>query len=111
MGNRCIFREKRGDDKAEGLSLMSLLVRLTVVMLWMLEWRLSLTLELRQMMYFCAWLANYIGVEADVPSVPGSSTLSHQENRILGEVEEQIEQTLAKVFENYKSLDDSICWV
>lgn len=26
----------------------------------------------------------------------------------MGEVEEQIEQTLAMVFENYKSLDDSI---
>jgi hypothetical protein len=69
----------RGDGKAEGLPLMSLLVRLTVVMPWMLEWRLSLTLELRRMMYFYAWLANYIGVEADVPPVPGSSTLSHQE--------------------------------
>ena len=30
------------------------------------------------------------------------------QNRILGEVEEQIEQTLAMVFENYKSLDESI---
>ncbi|PWZ22658.1 hypothetical protein Zm00014a_009860 [Zea mays] len=38
----------------------------------------------------------------------GTATLSHQENRILGEVEEQIEQTLAMVCENYKSLDDSI---
>ncbi|KAG2654205.1 hypothetical protein PVAP13_1NG490900 [Panicum virgatum] len=37
-----------------------------------------------------------------------TATLSHQENRILGEVEEQIEQTLAMVFENYKSLDESI---
>ncbi|XXG86523.1 hypothetical protein AAC387_Pa11g1398 [Persea americana] len=35
------------------------------------------------------------------------STLSHQENRILGEIEEQIEQILALVFENYKSLDES----
>ncbi|XP_010266256.1 PREDICTED: uncharacterized protein LOC104603800 [Nelumbo nucifera] len=34
-------------------------------------------------------------------------TLSHQENRILGEVEEQLEQILALVFENYKSLDES----
>ncbi|CAK9169170.1 unnamed protein product [Ilex paraguariensis] len=34
-------------------------------------------------------------------------TLSHQENRILGEVCEQIEQTIALVFENYKSLDES----
>ncbi|KAG8072473.1 hypothetical protein GUJ93_ZPchr0006g44245 [Zizania palustris] len=38
----------------------------------------------------------------------GTSALSHQENRILGEVEEQIEQTLAMVFENYKSLDESL---
>lgn len=30
------------------------------------------------------------------------------QNRILGEVEEQIEQTLAMVFENYKSLDESV---
>ncbi|OIT28396.1 PREDICTED: uncharacterized protein LOC109212700 [Nicotiana attenuata] len=35
------------------------------------------------------------------------STLSHQENRILGEVEDQIEQIFALVFENYKSLDES----
>ncbi|KAI7754526.1 hypothetical protein M8C21_028896, partial [Ambrosia artemisiifolia] len=34
------------------------------------------------------------------------STLSHQENRILGEIEDQIEQILALVFENYKSLDE-----
>ncbi|XP_048233125.1 uncharacterized protein LOC8267056 isoform X2 [Ricinus communis] len=34
------------------------------------------------------------------------SVLSHQENRILGEVEDQIEQILALVFENYKSLDE-----
>ncbi|KAK9063154.1 hypothetical protein SSX86_017024 [Deinandra increscens subsp. villosa] len=34
------------------------------------------------------------------------STLSHQENRILGEIEEQIEQILGLVFENYKSLDE-----
>uniref|UniRef100_A0A0D9VLB6 Uncharacterized protein n=1 Tax=Leersia perrieri TaxID=77586 RepID=A0A0D9VLB6_9ORYZ len=38
----------------------------------------------------------------------GTAALSHQENRILGEVEEQIEQTLAMVFENYKSLDESL---
>ncbi|CAM0944009.1 unnamed protein product [Alopecurus aequalis] len=38
----------------------------------------------------------------------GAATLSHQENRILGEVEEQIEQTLAMVFENYKCLDESM---
>lgn len=35
------------------------------------------------------------------------STLSHQENRILGETKDQIEQVLALVFENYKSLDES----
>ncbi|KAG9450790.1 hypothetical protein H6P81_010755 [Aristolochia fimbriata] len=34
------------------------------------------------------------------------STLSHQENRILGEIEEQINHILAVVFENYKSLDE-----
>ncbi|KAL5705885.1 hypothetical protein ACHQM5_024118 [Ranunculus cassubicifolius] len=34
------------------------------------------------------------------------STLSHQENRILGEVEDQIEQIISLVFENYKSLDE-----
>ncbi|KAL8143887.1 hypothetical protein V2J09_016919 [Rumex salicifolius] len=36
------------------------------------------------------------------------NTLSHQENRILGEIEDQIEQILALVFENYKSLDESL---
>ncbi|GKA00362.1 hypothetical protein Tco_0672912, partial [Tanacetum coccineum] len=35
------------------------------------------------------------------------NTLSHQENRILGEIAEQIEQVLAVVFENYKSLDEN----
>ena len=35
------------------------------------------------------------------------STLSHQENRILGEITNQIEQILALVFENYKPLDES----
>ncbi|XAR48510.1 hypothetical protein NMG60_11031358 [Bertholletia excelsa] len=35
------------------------------------------------------------------------SILSHQENRILGEIEDQINQILALVFENYKSLDES----
>ncbi|XP_050206018.1 uncharacterized protein LOC126655767 isoform X2 [Mercurialis annua] len=34
------------------------------------------------------------------------SVLSHQENRILGEVEDQIEQIFSLVFENYKSLDE-----
>ncbi|KAI0499098.1 hypothetical protein KFK09_019999 [Dendrobium nobile] len=33
--------------------------------------------------------------------------LSHQENRILGEMREQIDQVLSLVFENYKSLDES----
>ncbi|XP_042449618.1 uncharacterized protein LOC122034435 [Zingiber officinale] len=36
------------------------------------------------------------------------NSLSHQENRILGEIEDQIEQILAIVFENYKSLDESL---
>ncbi|KAJ3695853.1 hypothetical protein LUZ60_001230 [Juncus effusus] len=36
------------------------------------------------------------------------NTLSHQENRILGETGEQIEQIVAMVFENYKSLDESV---
>ncbi|KAK4274158.1 hypothetical protein QN277_017432 [Acacia crassicarpa] len=35
------------------------------------------------------------------------SSLSHQENRILGETKDQIEQILTLVFENYKSLDES----
>ncbi|XP_047327055.1 uncharacterized protein LOC124930749 [Impatiens glandulifera] len=34
-------------------------------------------------------------------------TLSHQENRILGDVEEQINHILSMVFENYKSLDET----
>ncbi|KAH0455216.1 hypothetical protein IEQ34_015248 [Dendrobium chrysotoxum] len=34
--------------------------------------------------------------------------LSHQENRILGEIEVQIEILLALVFENYKALDESL---
>ncbi|CAI0467807.1 unnamed protein product [Linum tenue] len=36
------------------------------------------------------------------------STLSHQENRILGEIKDQIEQILSLVFENYKSLDETL---
>ncbi|RWW86950.1 hypothetical protein BHE74_00004240 [Ensete ventricosum] len=36
------------------------------------------------------------------------NSLSHQENRILGETQEQVEQVLAMVFENYKSLDESL---
>ncbi|KAL9667324.1 hypothetical protein QQ045_001676 [Rhodiola kirilowii] len=35
------------------------------------------------------------------------NTLSHQENRILGEIRDQLEHVLALVFENYKSLDES----
>ncbi|CAN4114847.1 unnamed protein product [Withania somnifera] len=35
-------------------------------------------------------------------------SLSHQENRILGEVSEKIELIVALVFENYKSLDESL---
>ncbi|GJV25035.1 hypothetical protein Tco_1377730 [Tanacetum coccineum] len=35
------------------------------------------------------------------------STLSHQENQILGQIKEQIEKTLAVVFKNYKSLDEN----
>ncbi|KAL5714311.1 hypothetical protein ACHQM5_016292 [Ranunculus cassubicifolius] len=38
----------------------------------------------------------------------GKNTLSHQENRILGEIEDQTELILALVFENYKSLDESL---
>ncbi|KAG9137431.1 hypothetical protein Leryth_020632 [Lithospermum erythrorhizon] len=34
------------------------------------------------------------------------STLSHQENRILGEIEDQLEQMFSLTFENYKSLDE-----
>ncbi|KAG8642828.1 hypothetical protein MANES_12G127600v8 [Manihot esculenta] len=34
------------------------------------------------------------------------NVLSHQENRILGEVEDQIQEILVLVFENYKSLDE-----
>ncbi|PON38807.1 pesticidal crystal cry8Ba protein [Parasponia andersonii] len=37
----------------------------------------------------------------------GRNTLSHQEKRILGDVEDQIQDVLALVFENYKSLDES----
>ncbi|KAJ1699717.1 hypothetical protein LUZ63_008229 [Rhynchospora breviuscula] len=37
-----------------------------------------------------------------------NKNLSHQENRILAEIEEQAGQILAMVFENYKSLDDSV---
>ncbi|KAK9166916.1 hypothetical protein Scep_002107 [Stephania cephalantha] len=34
------------------------------------------------------------------------SSLSHQENRILGEISDEVEQILSRVFENYKSLDE-----
>ncbi|KAJ4871274.1 hypothetical protein Rs2_47107 [Raphanus sativus] len=37
----------------------------------------------------------------------GKAALSHQENRILKEMKDQIEQILKLVFENYKSLDES----
>ncbi|XP_020090273.1 uncharacterized protein LOC109711557 isoform X2 [Ananas comosus] len=37
-----------------------------------------------------------------------NNTLSHQENRILGEIKEQIEHNLEMLFENYKSLDESL---
>ncbi|CAN1340875.1 hypothetical protein LINPERPRIM_LOCUS39003 [Linum perenne] len=36
------------------------------------------------------------------------SALSHQENRILGEIKDQIEQILSLAFENYKSLDETL---
>ncbi|KAJ4828822.1 hypothetical protein Tsubulata_041098 [Turnera subulata] len=36
------------------------------------------------------------------------SVLSYQENRILSEVEDQIQETLSLTFENYKSLDESL---
>ncbi|XP_055829046.1 uncharacterized protein LOC129897964 isoform X1 [Solanum dulcamara] len=36
------------------------------------------------------------------------NSLSHQENRILGEISEKIELIVALVFENYKSLDESL---
>ncbi|XP_024028571.1 uncharacterized protein LOC21391910 [Morus notabilis] len=35
------------------------------------------------------------------------STLSHQEKRILADIEDQVKDILALVFENYKSLDES----
>ncbi|KAK9284724.1 hypothetical protein L1049_023901 [Liquidambar formosana] len=35
------------------------------------------------------------------------TALSHQENRILGEMEDEVDQILALVFENYKALDES----
>ncbi|XP_020235185.1 uncharacterized protein LOC109815018 [Cajanus cajan] len=37
----------------------------------------------------------------------GKTSLSHQENRILGETKDQIEQILTLAFENYKALDES----
>ncbi|KAJ7958937.1 Pesticidal crystal cry8Ba protein [Quillaja saponaria] len=48
-------------------------------------------------------------LELLAPVVNGhqKTTLSHQENRILGETKDQIEQILTLVFENYKSLDES----
>ncbi|KAK6938085.1 hypothetical protein RJ641_031593 [Dillenia turbinata] len=38
---------------------------------------------------------------------PSRHSLSHQEKRMLGEIEDQVGQLLALVFENYKSLDES----
>ncbi|VVB09773.1 unnamed protein product [Arabis nemorensis] len=35
------------------------------------------------------------------------SILSHQENRLLREIDEKVQQILASTFENYKSLDES----
>ncbi|KAL0736173.1 hypothetical protein Bca4012_012383 [Brassica carinata] len=35
------------------------------------------------------------------------ATLSHQENRMLGEIEEKVQNILALTFENYKALDES----
>ncbi|XP_044510377.1 uncharacterized protein LOC123228931 isoform X2 [Mangifera indica] len=46
-------------------------------------------------------------LEAVIMKGHSKSTLSHQENRILGETKDQIEQILALAFENYKSLDES----
>ncbi|XP_057845324.1 uncharacterized protein LOC131054738 isoform X2 [Cryptomeria japonica] len=43
-----------------------------------------------------------------VVSARDGNALSRQEKRILGDIEDQVEQLLALVFENYKSLDDSI---
>ncbi|KAH9321638.1 hypothetical protein KI387_016277, partial [Taxus chinensis] len=43
-----------------------------------------------------------------VVSARDENTLSRQEKRILGDIEDKVEQLLALVFENYKSLDDSI---
>lgn len=42
-----------------------------------------------------------------VVSARDENTLSRQEKRILGDIEDQVEQLLSLVFENYKSLDDS----
>ncbi|XP_019177354.1 PREDICTED: uncharacterized protein LOC109172616 [Ipomoea nil] len=36
------------------------------------------------------------------------NSLSHQENRMLGEVSEKVEEIIALAFENYKSLDESL---
>ncbi|WZZ22695.1 hypothetical protein YC2023_124082 [Brassica napus] len=35
------------------------------------------------------------------------ATLSHQENRMLAEIDEKVQHVLALIFENYKSLDES----
>ncbi|CAO2828235.1 unnamed protein product [Amaranthus hypochondriacus] len=41
------------------------------------------------------------------PVISKGSTLSHQEKRIYGEMCDKVEEILALVFENYKSLDES----
>ncbi|XP_074308502.1 uncharacterized protein LOC141643306 isoform X1 [Silene latifolia] len=41
------------------------------------------------------------------PVITKGTTLSHQEKRILGELSDKIEEILALVFENYKSLDET----
>lgn len=38
----------------------------------------------------------------------GKNVLSHQENRILGEIDEQVQEILRLVFENYKSLNEAL---
>ncbi|XP_059456561.1 uncharacterized protein LOC132186599 [Corylus avellana] len=38
----------------------------------------------------------------------GKSDLSHQENRMLGVIEDKVQQIITLVFENYKSLDESL---
>ncbi|XP_010681049.2 uncharacterized protein LOC104896062 isoform X1 [Beta vulgaris subsp. vulgaris] len=42
------------------------------------------------------------------PVIVKGNDLSHQEKRILGEVSDKVEEVLALVFENYKSLDETL---